>query len=225
MDAQSAELLLYAITAIGASVWLVALQFLIRSFPSVAARAADQPLNVEERPPANWICGGAEVEGQPAQLIDKAIVALLTEKPFGGVGPVKILERSDNRIVFEGVSDSSRNHPARIRHAEIRFTPTHQDRTRIAYAAQLSDAPWLLWLGLAFQGLSLVALVAGFGLIRILVIPDPDPAVRWQTVQMLQVANVLWPTFLFAGLYRRGRRVVRDGLDLMVYNLPYHDAR
>ena len=82
----------------------------------------------------------------------------------------------------------------------------------------------MLWLGAAFQGLGLVALVAGFCLIRVYVVHDPNPEVRWQTFQMLQAGQFLWPPFLFAGLYRVGRRTVHSGLDLLVHNLPYQDA-
>ena len=77
MNTQTAELLLCSITLVGAVVWLVGFQCLVRSFPRVApieetARKWDAP----ERPPADWICGEANVAGQPADLIPKAVSAL-----------------------------------------------------------------------------------------------------------------------------------------------------
>jgi len=80
----------------------------------------------------------------------------------------------------------------------------------------------LLWWGASFQLLGLIALAVGFWLIRTYVVPDPDPAVRGQTVQMAQAVHFLWPPFLFGALYRRGYKALRTALDTLVHNLPYY---
>jgi hypothetical protein len=50
----------------------------------------------------------------------------------------------------------------------------------------------------------------------------PEPAVRWQTLQMLQVVHFLWPPFLFGALYRRGMKEVTAQFEAVAYNLPYY---
>jgi hypothetical protein len=226
MDAKTAEWVLVAITAVAAIVWLVGVQFLIRSFPGViASHEDDERLDVQEPPPSNWICSVVAVEGQAGNLIAKAVSALASGNA-PGIGLVKILERGDDRLVVEGVrgDPSGRQSLGGVRHAEFRFTSLGRDRTEIRCVAQVADQQWLLWVGALFQVLGLAALIAGFLLVKTLVVTSPNPAVRWQTVQMLQVCHFLWPVFLFGGLYRFGRRTVQAGLDLLVHNLPYREA-
>jgi hypothetical protein len=226
MNAQFAEFLLCSITAVGAIVWLAGFQFLVRSFPRVApTEEANQQSDAQERLPPDWICGEAEVDGQPADLIPKAVSAL-AGGDVPGVGPLKILERGDDRVVVEGTigDPRSRQSPARVRRAQLHFTSLGRDRTRIEYVAQVADQRWLLRLGAMFQCLGLIALVGGFCTIRAYVVSDPNPGVRWQTFQMLQAGHFLWPVFLLAGLYRSGRRTLQAGLDLLVHNLPYRET-
>jgi hypothetical protein len=225
MDAKTADLVLCGITAMGAVTWLVALQFLIRSFPNVVPKeGVGQALEGEERPPTNWICGNAEVEGRPEQLAGKAVAAL-AKGNTAGIGPVKILERGDDHIMFQGVADhpSNRQCLARVGVVQLRFEPLGHDRTAVRFVAQVADRRWLLWLGVAFQALGLIALVALFCFLRTQVVADPNPAVRWQTLQMVQAVNFLWPPFLLAGLYRQGRRTLLGGFDRLIHNLPYLD--
>jgi hypothetical protein len=197
----------------------------VRSFSGNALQNEGQwRAGAEDQPPANWICGSADVEGQPAALIARAVAALV-KGYVRGIGSAKILELGDDRVVLESVGNGpgGQQSPLRIRAAQIRFTPLEHDQTRIQYAAQTTGGHWLLWLGAGFQSLGLVALVAGFFLVHIFLVSNPNPAVRWQSIQMVQCVHFLWPPFLFAGLYRYGRRAIRNGLDLLVHNLPYQD--
>jgi hypothetical protein len=40
--------------------------------------------------------------------------------------------------------------------------------------------------------------------------PSPAPAARWQAVQVVQMAHVLWPPFLIYGLWSKQRSMARD---------------
>lgn len=51
---------------------------------------------------------------------------------------------------------------------------------------------------------------------------SPNPATRWQTLQMLQAVHFLWPPFLFGALYRRGVKEVVAQLEALVHNLPFY---
>jgi hypothetical protein len=42
----------------------------------------------------------------------------------------------------------------------------------------------------------------------LLVAPSPTPAVRWQSIQVLQIAHILWPPFLLYMLWKKQREMV-----------------
>jgi hypothetical protein len=223
MTVESAETLLYVITAAGALAWLAGLQFTLRSFPGIASRRDDsmQPLEEEEKRRVDWIYNSADVKGQPTELVSRATAALVAGAI--GIGPVKILETGDDRIVFEGVAyNPSRNQmPVTIGHGQLRFVPLGPDQTSVQCVVQVSGMRWMLWVALGIQCLGLIALIAGFWLIYALAAHNPNPEVRWQTFQMLQTVHFLWPPFMFAGMFRYGRKTIRNGLELFVHNLPY----
>jgi hypothetical protein len=75
--------------------------------------------------------------------------------------------------------------------------------------------------GALFQIVGLVAIVGGCWLMFTYVVASPNPDVRWQTFQMLQVGHFLWPPFLFGALYRRGRRETAAQFEALAGNLPY----
>lgn len=224
MAVESAEMLLFAITALGAIIWLTGLQFTIRSFPRVAALRDDlsRPSDFEQEPPKEWICGGADVKGNVPELVAKATTALVGGN-ITGIGPVKILETGDDRIVFEGVAcNPSKNQmPGRIGHGQLRFVQLGADKTNVQYVVQPTGMRWMLGTALAIQCLGLIALVTGFWLIYTLAVHSADPAARLQTFQMFQTIHFLWPPFMFAFMFRYGRKMIRNGLDLFVHNLPY----
>jgi hypothetical protein len=81
-----------------------------------------------------------------------------------------------------------------------------------------------LVLGAVFQVLGLIALIGGFFAITTWVVPNPNPDVRAQSVQMVQAVHFLWPPFLFGGIYRMRRRTVQARFEILVNNLPYFEA-
>jgi hypothetical protein len=221
VDAQIAQAILIAITAVAAVVWLAGLQFLIAS-----ARTMQPPppehFTLAESPPPSLIVGGAEVEGDPAKLAAKA-ASVLALGSVGGLGQLRIIEGTEERVVFKGTpADPSRPSAGQqLRRGVLRFTVTRGNRTQIDYAIEVRGGRGLLWGGAIFQVLGLVARVTGFWLIWSYVVPNPIPAVRGQAFQMLQVGHFLWPPFLFGGLYRKRYGVLRASFDTFVHNLPY----
>jgi len=221
MNAETAQFVLFAVTGVGAVVWVAGLRFLVASH-----RAGKNPpverFGLAERP-ENLIAGTAEVEGRPAELAAKA-ASVMARENVGTIGMLKILERTDDRVAFEAVGpgQSGGSRGQFVGRGQLRFSPAARGRTRIDYAVEVSGGRGLLLGGAIFQVLGLVALVAGFWLIRTYIIPNQDPAIRGQTFQMLQVVHVLWPPFLFGGLYRGRHTAVRTAFDTLVHNLPYH---
>jgi hypothetical protein len=226
MSAETAQVILYAITALAVVVWAAGLRFLVRSVrkPKLADEALLHEFDPAGPPPEGLIVGHAEVQGRPPELAAKAASVLARE----GVGPfaqLKILDRTENRVIFEGAGPGPRGQsPGQpVRRGELRFTAIGNDRTAIDYAIAIAEGRVLLALGAVFQILGLIAIVAGFWLVHTFVVPNPNPAVRGQTLQMLQVSHFLWPSFLFGSLYRMRRRGVQTRFDVLTHNLPYYE--
>jgi hypothetical protein len=227
MDPDIAHIVLAGITAVGAIVWLIGLQYLIAS--ARAGRTGQQPApgeaDLSGGEPAGWLGGSAEVEGDARTLAPRA-TTLLAKGNLTTFGVVKILRKTDDSVLFERAEAGVANLPAGqwFRRGELRFTPLGSGRTRIEWAAEPARTGWLLGLGGVFQVLGLVALAVGCWAIGTFVVPSPEPDVRWQTLQMVQAVHFLWPPFLCGALYRRARRAVAAQFEALVNNLPYHDG-
>jgi hypothetical protein len=232
MDMRTAEYVLYGITAIGAIVWLFGLEYLIATIRR-DRRTDFQEYGLlppdEMRTPGHLIVGAAEVEGQAADLSARAASVLAN---LGMSGLLKILERTDDRIVFEGTdrgaagaaaynSPSAAMLSSRFHRGQIVLKPVRANRTRIEYAVETPGGLGLVWGAIAFQAAGLVALIVGAWALMNFVISNPNPIVRFQVFQMFQAGHFLWPSFLFCALHRQRGRALRAGLDALVHNLPY----
>lgn len=220
MDPETAQIVLVALTVVGVVVWLAGLQFLSGSYRAVKAlQPAEAPLaeplvtDVPAPPSGSRLAGSAEVDGQASGLAGKAASILATGNQFGSI---KIIEKTNERIIFERLGSGRW-----FQRGELHFTAVGQGRSRVDWAAELSNVSWLLWLGGLFQVLGLIALVVGSWAIYTYVVPSPDPAVRSQAVQMVQAVHFLWPPFLLGSLYRRGPKEVTAQFEALTHNLPF----
>ncbi len=218
MNAANAEMLLYAITAVAVVAWVEGLRFLTATIRK-EKKGGEEFAKADDPAPANIIFGSAEVQGSAAELSQKAAAVMAARS-------IKICEKTDESIVFETpkefIPGSNINLPPLS--GQMRFTPLSAQTTRVDYALAKPRVRVLLILGFVFQALGLIAIIAGFLLIYFLAVPNPNPGVRWQTVQMVQVVHFLWPPFLFAGLYRKSASFVRAQFDTFIHNLPFLTA-
>lgn len=216
MSPEVAEALVFGITAVGFVVWLISLNLLVKSAKLVQPEMRD---GFAESPTPNWLTGSDELEGDPTTLAAKAAEVLAR----GTLGPVKIVNKTDERIVFERIDPGIANQPPGrwFRRGELRFTGLRQNRTQVEWAVEPAGFQWMLGVGGIVQTVGLVGLIVGCWAMSTYVAPSPDPDVRWQSLQMLQVVHVLWPPFLFGGLYRRGVRGVKAEFEALANNLPY----
>jgi hypothetical protein len=227
MDPELARVVLATITVVGAVVWLVGLQFLTASAKLRRAKQQEAPTEASfaGEGQEGWLTGSAEVEEKAKALATRAATVLATGN-LNTLGPVKIVEKTDDHICFERVGEGVANQPAGqwFRRGELRFTPLGSGRSRVEWVVEPADMRWLLWLGGLFQVAGLGALVAGCWAVYTYVVSSPDPAGRWQTLQMVQAVHFLWPPFLFGALYRRGARAVAAQFEALAHNLPYYDG-
>jgi hypothetical protein len=224
VDSETAKGVLFGITALAVIVWLAALQFLLSSARKGQRQDNPDPPGFSDaaRSGDNILTGEAEVEGQASVLSARAASLLARGSLLPNV-PMKIVEKSDSHIRFERVEPGGEGQTSGrwLRRGQLSFTSLGGGRSRVEWAAELANMQWLLRLGAIFQVAGLVAIVGGCWAILTYVVPSPDPAIRWQTVQMVQVCHFLWPPFLFGALHRRGRREVVARLEALVHNLPY----
>jgi hypothetical protein len=216
VPSEIAKLVVVGITLIGAIVWLFSLKFLAKSARLMQPVPDKGPA---EPPSRNLLAGSAEVEGAAKTLANKAATMLAK----GTLGPLKIVEKTDGFLIFERLDANIANQPAGnwFQRGELRFTALGNNRSRVEWIVEPSNFQWLLSVGGRVQVVGLLALVAGCWAMVTYVASSPEPAVRWQSVQMLQVIHVLWPPFLFGGLYRKGVRGITAQFDALANNLPY----
>ncbi len=223
MDNQTAQLVLYAITAVGFAIWLAGLAFL------VASARADRPEPTEPadrfilEPEAasirtGWVSGGTEVPGSAAELSKRLTDALV--QPLKTGFQVKIRERTESCVGYEIVGIGPVGVGVhRPRRGTVLFKPITAERTWVAYHVEGLGGRWMLAVAGLFQVLGLAALIGGVWACQAYLLPNPIR--RLQVVQMVQAAHLLWPPFLFIGLYRTRNRMIRRGFDTLIGNLPY----
>ena len=218
MNAATAEMLLYAMTAVAVVAWVEGLRFLTATVRK-EKKGGQEFGKAEDPAPANIIYGSAEVQGRAAELSQRAAAVMAAKS-------IKICEKSDESIVFEtpGEFIPGSNVKMPPLSGQMRFTPLSDRRTRVDYALAKPNVRVLLILGFVFQALGFAAIVAGFLVIYFLVVPSPNRWLRWQTLQMIQVVHFLWPPYLFAGLYRKSASGVRAQFDTFIHNLPFMTA-
>jgi hypothetical protein len=218
MTSAVAEMVLYAITAVSVLVWVEGLRFLVATIRT-GRKGAEEFSKLDEPAPANIIYGTAEVAGNAGELSQKA-AGLLAAKS------VKIFERTDEMIDFETPSEAmpGQNVMMPSVHGQMRFTPVSAQSTRVDYAIAKPHMKIMLILGFGCLGMGFAAIVGGFMAIYFLVVPSQFEAMRWQTLQMMQVAHFLWPPFLFGGLYRKSVSIIKVQFDTFIQNLPFLKA-
>ena len=216
MDEETAKLAVIAITSVGALAWLAGLTVVLRASRErrESARRAAERFSVEGEVAPGTIVGEAEVEGQPEELSTK-LAAQLAREGAGAFGPVKVVAMDHREVAFEPAGAPMNG----FRGGRVRLTPSGP-RTRVEYALKTSRNGLLIggWIALA---LGLVALIVAPWLAFTYALPSPNPNVRAQAFQVVQMVHFLWPPFLFAALARQPGRMFRARMDALVHNLPY----
>ena len=219
MSAGPAPLILAGITALAVTVWLYAAFYLINTPAIAAKRPGEEPSSVEIEPAtssgAPTIVGIGEIEGDAPELSAKLASRLARDGLFQGGGPIEIVERRDDRIAFQTPGE-----PRKPR-GEILLSPAGPGRTSYRYRVEDAELSTFLKIGWVIQAVGLIVMAILYWVIHSYVATSTIPALKFQTVQMLQCSHLLWPPFLFGALYRRGKREIASRFDALAHNLPY----
>jgi hypothetical protein len=220
MDEQLARLIVVALTAVGAVAWLTALAVTLRARgdrPPVGLGEA-LPFEIDKSPAASAIVGSIEVDGQAQELAAK-LTEQLARTGLLPIGLIKILKSDQKEVVFEPAGTTS-FFSAGFGRGRFRFSGLGP-RTQIDYAVETTSRTFLTTLSGVFLALGLAALIIVPWLQFQYVIPSPDPTVRAQALQTVQMIHFLWPPFLFAFVARQPAKMLRTQIAALLHNLPY----
>lgn len=225
MDQDLAQVVFVVLWGIGLVVWLSASAFLMYTarMGRMQAASKDEGFFAEgDERNEGEVAGSVEVEGEPAALCAKAASWVGN---MGTPGFLKIISCDDRQLVFEQAgSGMGQTSGWGLKRGTMRFERSKSDRTLIRYMAELSSPRWLLWLGSVFVIVGGIGLVVGGSLIWHFIVNSGNPSLRWQVFQTVQTYHLLWPPFLFGGLYRTLRKRAIAQLDSLAHNLPYMDT-
>lgn len=177
MDEALASTIIYTTMAVSGLIWLVAL----RSLQKLLATEA----HVHEQATLR----------QQKQLVQRAILQtfLREQSPANEVG-AQFLEGDDDRLAFQLAGGTRVSFLIK---EDYQGTDVHGDidllKPKQSYGRVMA--------GLVLVAMPAVILITGFVLLQF-VASSPNVAVRWQSIQILQVAHVLWPPFLVSKLFQ-----------------------
>ena len=170
----------------------------------------------------NQLRGRVKIAAPLAGLSARLAKALAQPTLFG-LGDVRILNVDDECVEFEQL-DVPRV-AARIAEGRTWFASQAgaPNQSVATYQLRFQARRGLVLGAQICLAIGLVSIVAMAVIMERWVISSNDPAVRWQSLQSLQIIHVLWPPFLFTGLVRVGRTTCRMRFNTLLSNLPHQD--
>jgi hypothetical protein len=222
MTEETAKLIFAAIMTIGYLFWLWSLQKTLAD--GRQTEATDwRMLHDEVAAAADIETGARVVRGEP-EALSQALARSMLHLQAGGFAPLfEITERTSNRIAIKKTGPLMCNQPAGMyfSEAQLDLQRVGENATRVSYTIgfdRLARRVKNISLAIIFgAGLPLMLIVGG--VVWYTVIPNANPAIRWQVLQTLQIVHGLWPPFLILGLYYTGRRQAKTYFSNMLSTL------
>lgn len=213
MDLQTTQLVFTAIMTLASLVWAHSLVRALQMKP--AKNVEDNPwaaLPDEELPTTQDAeMGRRTVRGQLDNVSRAIAKAILGQNVPGVFTPMfQLTEREPNRVVAQKDAPRTCNQPPGMQFKEVEFDlrPIGESTVEVDYRINFGSMRTRsrnIALGIIF-GLGLPLLLIGGLLMWVFVANNPNPTIRWQVFQTLQISHVLWPPFLFIHQYKSGRR-------------------
>lgn len=235
MDIQIIEITFFVVFAIAVTVWGISLSMASRIGRESAEEGhcdtsawqapLDNPFDAER---TNWALQGSEIIECESP---KVAIQKLAKKAAEGMGNAhaanqyRIEKPTDDKLCVTSTGPTTVNKAVMLYFDEAEFEATSLGNQKIEIQYRLSFTKLAkrsrricLWIIL---GLGLPIILIGFSAMWFFVVQSPNPAVRWQVFQSLQVAHVLWPPFLFLGMYRCAVRNAKNSIPNMIRSLTF----
>ena len=164
--------------------------------------------------------GQVTVDECPAGLASK-LARVLAQPQVSQLGIVKVVRADSDRVTFEQAAQVNRQAACRIREGEVRFERAESSSSLARYRLLIDERCGLLVAAQGILILGLVAIVGVGAVMAMIVVPSPDAATRWQTIQSCLLVHVLWPPFMLAAQYRNGRKMAVGRIEILLANLPH----
>lgn len=207
MSVDTASWIFVSIMSTGVFVWTWSL--------TKARRLGLAPKQVDRWPDEGGLefeteTGEVTVRGEPEKL-GKALMRSLRQSPLLMTGAsFRVTEHTPERIAFEKIGAIMCNQPPGLyfTEADVSFLPLGDGTVQVSYCLGYERLVHLLRrIALCIiWGAGLPTMVIAGTAIWFFVVQSPNPSVRWQVFQTLQIGHALWPPFLFIAFYRMGRR-------------------
>jgi hypothetical protein len=232
MTVETADLVLYIITGIACIIWMIAFRVLWgmdhpRSQRQLAQREEADQYDVRQDSSSrrdadsqlvSIALGKTQVAGNFEELSLRLARQVALRLPAA-----KIVSQTANELVLGPTAAGRWLGFERI---DVRFLPLGENLTEVEHNVwqRPPRAPRWAWF---LSGLGLVVIVVAYLFIKAFVVSHPNAAIRWQTVQMVQVIHFLWPPMLAripAKASKTAGKAVAGVLEGMITNLPYVES-
>lgn len=235
MEIQIIEIIFFTVFAIAVIVWGISLRMAAQigknsqADLSLSETEWQQPTHdTFDEDQERWEVQGVEVTecDSPADAIQK-----LAKKVADGMGNAnaanqfRIEKAAGNRLIVSGTGTAVLNRGMGMPFDDAEFDAVSLGNGNIEIRYRLSFVRLqqrvrkiCMWIIL---GLGLPVLLIGFTVLWMFVVQHPNPAVRWQVFQALQVSHVLWPPFLFLYQYKAAIRHAKNSVPNMLRSLSF----
>ena len=214
----SPSTLLALIAATAATVWLISAYYLVNSPAIAARRSRAEPGKVDDQ--SGRSRGRRRSSGPLKWTSTSRGRRRGWRRPWRGAGSGWAGRSKSPSGPTAGSRSWCRARPETLA-ARSRSRPPARGRTRFEYAIEYGALRGFLVGGWIVQGCGLVTLAVLYWALGTYVATNPNPAIRWQSVQMIQCIHLIWPPFLLGYRYRAGYGLVRRQMDTAIKNLPH----
>jgi hypothetical protein len=224
MDPDTAKLVFFIVMGIAVVVWIWSLAKALRL--GRRSTRADR-LTFDDFSEFETQTGEVVVRGEQA-AVSSALKKSFQQPGLATLGALyKIMDWSADRLTLEKMGSLVSNQPPGLYFSEAEFTiaPAGSDMVRVSYDLGYTRIIRLLrkiaLCVIFLAGLPTIVVVGS--VIWFYVVQSEDPAVRWQTFQVVHVGHALWPPFLIMWFYRVGWRNSRAFVENLIASVEVDD--
>lgn len=212
MTPENTQIAFFILFAIACCLWMLGLWFSLRI--GEGKRSAWQDARAFQGP-----SGEIESEMPAAEFIPRFKKLLRYQAISVSVIKFVVSEESEHSVTFKKLGPVACNLPTGLMFDRVNLhTHLRNGQQVIRYQVNQGKVTKVfkkIALGICLF-LGIPALMVLSALIWHFCVQNPNPTMRWQVFQMLQISHVLWPPFLFVMIARQMQRGVKFFMENMI---------